>query len=39
MIFGLSNFELPSLVATLSFLAGGVVTTQLVYHIIFHGRS
>src|SRR6266480_3147260 len=30
-IFGLSNFELPSLVATLSFMAGGIVTTQLLY--------
>jgi uncharacterized protein len=38
-IFGLSNFELPSLVATLSFMAGGVVTTQIIYHIIFHWRS
>ena len=34
-IFGLSNFEWPSLVTTLSFMAGGVVTTQLVYHVIF----
>jgi uncharacterized membrane protein YedE/YeeE len=34
-IFGLSNFELPSLLTTLSFMAGGIVTTQLVYRVIF----
>ena len=35
-IFGLSNFELPSLVATVCFMTGGIVTTQIVYHVIFH---
>jgi uncharacterized membrane protein YedE/YeeE len=35
-IFGLSNFELPSLIATLSFMAGGIVTTQLLYRVVFH---
>jgi uncharacterized membrane protein YedE/YeeE len=35
-IFGLSNVELPSLVSTVSFMAGGVVTTQLVYRVFFH---
>jgi uncharacterized membrane protein YedE/YeeE len=34
-IFGLSNFERPSLVAVLSFMAGGFAATQLVYHVIF----
>jgi uncharacterized membrane protein YedE/YeeE len=34
-IFGLSNFELPSLVSTLSFMGGGIVTTQLVYRVLF----
>jgi uncharacterized membrane protein YedE/YeeE len=34
-IFGLSNFELPSLVSTLSFMAGGVLTTQFIYHVLF----
>ena len=34
-IFGLSNFERPSLVSTLSFMLGGFVTTQLVYHFVF----
>lgn len=34
-IFGLSNFERSSLVATLSFMAGGIVTTQLLYRIVF----
>ena len=35
-IFGLSNFELPSLVTTISFMAGGVVTTQVFYRLIFN---
>ena len=35
-IFGLSNFELPSLVATVSFMAGGILTTQLIYRVVFH---
>jgi len=34
-IFGMSNFELPSLLTTLSFMAGGIVTTHLVYRVIF----
>jgi uncharacterized membrane protein YedE/YeeE len=34
-IFGLANFELPSLVTTVSFMAGGVVTTQVLYRIVF----
>jgi uncharacterized protein len=34
-IFGLSNLELPSLVTTISFMAGGVVTTQVVYRLVF----
>jgi uncharacterized membrane protein YedE/YeeE len=34
-IFGLSNFEWPSVVATVSFMAGGLVTTQLLYRILF----
>jgi uncharacterized protein len=34
-IFGLSNFELPSLVTTISFMAGGIVTTQFVYRVLF----
>lgn len=33
-IFGLSNFEWPSLVATASFMASGIVTTNLLYRII-----
>ena len=35
-IFGLSNFEWPSLVATASFMGGGLVTTQLVYRVFFN---
>jgi uncharacterized membrane protein YedE/YeeE len=34
-IFGMSNLEMPSLVSTLSFMAGGIVTTQLVYRVLF----
>ncbi len=34
-IFGLSNLELPSLVTTLGFMAGGIVTTQVVYRLLF----
>lgn len=34
-IFGISNFEWPSLVATISFMTGGIVTTQLLYHVFF----
>jgi uncharacterized membrane protein YedE/YeeE len=33
-IFGMSNFELPSLVTTLSFMAGGFATTQIIYRVI-----
>jgi uncharacterized membrane protein YedE/YeeE len=33
-IFGLSNLEMPSLVSTVSFMAGGFVTTQLLYHVL-----
>jgi uncharacterized membrane protein YedE/YeeE len=35
-IFGLSNLELPSLITTLAFMAGGIVTTQVLYRVIFH---
>ena len=34
-IFGLSNLELPSLISTISFMAGGIVTTQLIYRVVF----
>jgi hypothetical protein len=30
----MSNFELPSLVSTVSFMAGGIVTTQLLYRVL-----
>ena len=33
-IFGLSNLELPSLISTVSFMAAGVVTTNLIYRVI-----
>ena len=35
-IFGISNLELPSVVSTISFFASGVLTTQLVYRVLFH---
>lgn len=34
-IFGLSNFELPSLITTLSFMAAGIATTHVVYRLVF----
>lgn len=34
-IFGMSNFELPSVISTLAFMLGGFVTTQLVYRVLF----
>ena len=33
-IFGLSNFEWPSLVATASFMLGGILTTHLIYRVL-----
>ncbi len=34
-IFGMSNLELSSFATTLSFMAAGVVTTNLIYRLIF----
>jgi uncharacterized membrane protein YedE/YeeE len=34
-IFGLANFELPSLVTTVSFMAAGIATTHIVYRVLF----
>ena len=34
-IFGLSNFEWPSLMSTVSFMSAGLLTTQIVYRIVF----
>ena len=34
-IFGLSNFEFASLISTLSFMVAGILTTQIVYRVIF----
>ena len=33
-IFGLSNLEVPSLVTTVSFMAAGLVTTNLIYRVV-----
>ncbi|MFN7981230.1 MAG: YeeE/YedE thiosulfate transporter family protein [Vicinamibacterales bacterium] len=35
-IFGLSNLEWPSLVAVVTFMLAGIVTTQVLYHIVLH---
>jgi len=34
-IFGLANLERPSLITTITFMAAGIVTTQIVYRVIF----
>jgi uncharacterized membrane protein YedE/YeeE len=34
-IFGLANLERPSLITTATFVASGIVTTQIVYRVIF----
>jgi uncharacterized protein len=34
-IFGLANLELPSLITSISFIATGIVTTQVVYRMLF----
>ena len=34
-IFGLSNLELPSLVTTVSFMAGGIATSHILYRVVF----
>jgi len=35
-IFGISNLELPSLIATMSFMASGILTTQFLYRAVLH---
>jgi uncharacterized membrane protein YedE/YeeE len=35
-VFGNSNFEIPSVIASCSFLAAGIVTTNLLYRVILH---
>jgi uncharacterized membrane protein YedE/YeeE len=34
-VFGMSNLEASSFASTLAFMAGGVVTTNLIYRVIF----
>jgi len=34
-IFGLANLERPSAISTLSFVIAGIVTTQIVYRLLF----
>jgi hypothetical protein len=34
-IFGISNFEMPSVVAAATFFGAGILTTQLIYRVIF----
>lgn len=38
-IFGMSNFEKSSFVATLTFMGVGVLVTHLIYRVIFGGGS
>jgi hypothetical protein len=33
-IFGMSNLEIPSIVTTVSFMVGGIITTNLIYRVI-----
>ena len=35
-IFGISNLEWPSVFSTVAFMAAGIVTTNVVYRVIFH---
>ena len=35
-IFGMSNLEATSLVTTLSFMTGGILTTQILYRVVFN---
>lgn len=34
-IFGLSNFEMPSMLTTVTFMIAGIVTTHVVYRLLF----
>ena len=34
-IFGLSNFEAPSLITTIAFMLAGIITTHVVYRVVF----
>lgn len=34
-IFGLSNFEAPSLITTITFMIAGIATTHVVYRLLF----
>lgn len=34
-IFGLANFEMPSLITTISFMLAGIITTHIVYRLLF----
>ena len=34
-VFGVSNFEWPSILSTASFMAAGIVATQVVYRVLF----
>jgi uncharacterized membrane protein YedE/YeeE len=34
-IFGISNLELPSFVSTASFMLAGIITTHLIYRVVF----
>ena len=38
-IFGLSNFESSSLASTVSFMVGGMLTTQVLYRLVFQWQG
>lgn len=33
-IFGMSNFEIPSIVSTVAFMASGIVTANIIYRVV-----
>jgi len=36
-IFGIANLEVSSVVSAASYMAGGIITTQLIYRVLFAG--
>jgi uncharacterized membrane protein YedE/YeeE len=38
-IFGISNLEWPGLVSTVAFMGAGIVTTNVLYRVIFHAAG
>ena len=38
-IFGMSNLEGASMASTVTFMAFGIATTQVLYRVVFHGAG